>query len=129
MQDIYIYIYMDTRWLSCWSVRLPCGRSRVRVPAEVDTKTFADVGNLLTTSVSAGLSNGSGSIHLIHAIQNQEQHNNTPNKNDLHVGTGSRSVPTRYLSLISSRMTYSVICCMSEKKVSSSSYKLNITPL
>ena len=31
---------------------------------EVDTKTFSDVGNFLTTSVFAGLSKDSGSIHL-----------------------------------------------------------------
>ena len=37
--------------------------------------------------------------------------------NALHVGTGSRSVPTRFRSFISSGMTYIVICCMSEKKV------------
>ena len=54
-------------------------RSRVRVPVEEDTKPFADVGNL-TTSVSAGLSKDSGSIHFIHTIQSQEQHNNTPYK-------------------------------------------------
>ena len=42
------------------------------------TKTFANVGNLLTMSVSAGLSKDSGYIHLIHTIQSQEQHNNTP---------------------------------------------------
>ena len=46
--------------------------------------------------------------------------------NALRVVTGSRSVPTRWPSLISSRMTNSVICCMSEKKVSS--YKLHMTP-
>ena len=43
----------------------------------VDTKTFADVGKLLSTSVSAGQSKESGFIHLIHAIQSQEQNNNT----------------------------------------------------
>ena len=48
---------------------MPCVRYKVRVPAEVDTKTFADVGDLLTTSVSAGLSKGSDSIHLIYTIQ------------------------------------------------------------
>ena len=55
-------------------MQLPCGRSRVRVLAEVNTKIFSDVGNNLTTSVSAGLSKDSGSIHLIHKIQSQEQH-------------------------------------------------------
>ena len=55
-------------------------------------KTFADIGNLLTTAVFAGLSKHSGFIHLIHTIQSQEQHN---------VGTRSWSVPTRYRSLIS----------------------------
>ena len=52
----------------------------VRVPAETATKTFADIGNLLTTSVSAGLIKYRDSIHLMHTIQSQEQHNNTPNK-------------------------------------------------
>ena len=42
-------------------------------------ETFADVENLLTTSVSVGLSKDSGSIHL-HTVQSQEQHNSTPNK-------------------------------------------------
>ena len=40
-------------------------------PAKADIKTFADVGNLLTTSVSAGLSNDSGSYSL-----SQEQRTN-----------------------------------------------------
>ena len=43
-------------------------------------KTFEDVGNLLTKSVSPTLSKYSGSIHLIHTIQNQKQHNNIPYK-------------------------------------------------
>ena len=47
---------MEPQWLSGQSVRLPCGRYQVRVPAEADTVTFANVGNFLTTSVSAGLS-------------------------------------------------------------------------
>ena len=54
-----------------------CGWSRVQVPAEADTKTSADVGNLMTMPVSAGLSKDSGSIHLINTIQTQEQHNKT----------------------------------------------------
>ena len=69
-----------------------CGRSRVRVPAEVDTKTFMDVGNLLTTSVSAGLSKDNGSIHLLHTIQSQDN-TTTLLTNALHVGTGPRFVP------------------------------------
>ena len=60
----------------------------VRFPDEADTKTFVDVGDLVPTSVSAGPSKDSGSIHLIHTIQSHEQHS-------LHVGTGFRSVPTR----------------------------------
>ena len=43
-------------------------------------KTFGEVGNLLTTSVSARLSNDSDSMHLIHTKQSQEQYNNTPYK-------------------------------------------------
>ena len=58
-------------------MRLPCGESRARFPVEVDTKTFVDVGNLLTKSVSAGLSKKSSSVHLINTIQSREQHNNT----------------------------------------------------
>ena len=54
-------------------------RYRVRVPADADTKTFGDIGNLLTTSVSTGLWKGSSSTHLIHTIQSQE-HNNIPYK-------------------------------------------------
>ena len=42
-----------------------------------DMKIFADVGNLLTMSVSTMLLKDSGSIHTIHS---QEQHNNTPYK-------------------------------------------------
>ena len=44
-----------------------------------------------------------------------------------YVGTGSRSVPTRCHSLISSRMTYSAVFCISEKNVSS--YKVHMTAL
>ena len=71
---------MKPSWLSGYSVRLPCRMYRVRVMAKVDTKTFADVGNLPTTSVSAGLSRDSGSVHLIHTIQIHEQRNSTPYK-------------------------------------------------
>ena len=68
--------------------RLPCGSSRDRVPAGEDKKkTFTDVGDLLTMSFSAGLSKYSGSIHSIHTIQSQEQHNNIPYKR-----------PTRWLA-------------------------------
>ena len=88
----------NPRWLSGWSVRLPCGRSRVRIPAEADTETFANVGNLLTTSLSSGLSKDSGSIHLIHTIHNQEQHCNISLQAPIHVGTGSRSVPNKWHS-------------------------------
>ena len=49
---------------------LPCGSPRVRVPAEADTKTFADVRSLLITSVSAGLPKDTGSIYLIHKAKN-----------------------------------------------------------
>ena len=52
----------------------------VRVPAEMDKITFVDVGNLLTTSVSAEFSKYSGAIHLIHTIQRQKQHNKAPYK-------------------------------------------------
>ena len=45
-------------------VQLQCRRSQVRSPAGADIKTFANVENLLTTFVSAGLSNDSGSILL-----------------------------------------------------------------
>ena len=41
-------------------------------PVEADTKSFADVGNLLTTSISAGLSKDSDFIHLIHTTQSQD---------------------------------------------------------
>ena len=75
---IAIYRHRESRFLRGKSVRLPCGGSWVRVPTEVDRKPFADLGNLLTTSVSAGLSKDSGSIHLILTIDSQEQHNNTP---------------------------------------------------
>ena len=58
----------------------------------MDIKTFADVRNLLTTSVSAGFSKDSSSIHLIHTIQS---HNNTTTliTNALHVGTDRDLVP------------------------------------
>ena len=49
-------------------------------------KTFADVGDLLTTSVSAWLSKDSGFIHLIHMIQSQEQHNSIPYTLELDLG-------------------------------------------
>ena len=43
-------------------------------------KTFAEVGYLLTTLFSVWLSKDSRSIHSIHTIQSQEQHNNAPYK-------------------------------------------------
>ena len=85
---------------------------RIRFPAEVGTKTFAD-GNFLTTSVSAGLSKDSGSLILIHTTQGQEQHNNIPYKRFTHWNRDS--VRSQRLTLISARMTNSTICCMSEK--------------
>ena len=42
--------------------------------------------------------------------------------NALHFGTGSRSVPTKCSSLISSRMTFSGVCCMYEKRFPPTSY-------
>ena len=45
----------------------------VRFSAEADVRN-------VTTSVPAGLSKDSGSIHLIHTIKNHEQHNNIPYK-------------------------------------------------
>ena len=51
---------------------------------EADTKTFADAGNLLTTSVSAGLSKDSGSIHFILTMQSQDN-TTTLLTNALHV--------------------------------------------
>ena len=63
----------EKMWGPCvWMCRA-CGR-RVRFPAREDTKTFGDVGDLLTSSVSAGLSKYSGFVHLIHIIQSHEQH-------------------------------------------------------
>ena len=44
----------------------------IRFPAGVDTKTFAGVGDVLTSSLTAGLSKDSGSVHLIHTIQSHE---------------------------------------------------------
>ena len=95
--------------------QLPCGRSRDRVLAEAETKTFADAGNLLTMSVSAGLSKDSGSLQLIHTIQRTTQQQFT---NGLHIRAGSRSVPTRCRSPISSRM----INCKLEKRLSTKWY-------
>ena len=43
-------------------------------------KTFADVGNFLTTSVFAGLSKYSGFILLKHKIHRQKEQNNIPYK-------------------------------------------------
>ena len=52
-------------WLKCAVAEREVSDSS---PADVDKETFADVGNLLTMSVSAGLSKYSGSLHLIHTI-------------------------------------------------------------
>ena len=41
------------------------------------TKTFAGLGDLLTSSVSALLSKDSGTILLTHTLQSQEQYNNS----------------------------------------------------
>ena len=65
------------------------------------------------TKIFAGPSKDSGSIHLIHTIESQEQHNNTLYTLELDL-----VVPSHQLSLISSRITYSAICCMSEKSFS-----------
>ena len=81
------------------------------------TKTFANVGNLLTTSVSAGLSKD-----WFHTLNTHNTKPRTTQQHFLHIGTGSRSVPTRCCLLISSRMTNGGICCMSEKKVLPTSY-------
>ena len=56
------------------------------IPAEADTKTFSEVRDLLTMSFSTGLPKDSGSIHSIHTIQRQEQHNNTPYTLELDFG-------------------------------------------
>ena len=51
-----------------------CG-SRDHFSVWADTKIFVVVGNLLTTSVSAGISNDRQPFHIHkHMIQNQEQH-------------------------------------------------------
>ena len=47
----------------------------VSIPTWADKKTFAVVGNVLTTSVSAVLSKDSGSI-ILKTIQSHEQPNN-----------------------------------------------------
>ena len=98
----YVYIYI------CVCVCVCVG---VPFPARANTKKkLVNIGDLMTTSFSAGLSKDSGSIYSIHdkKLKTTQQHS-------LHVG-----------SLISSQMTYSVTGCMSEKKVSS--YKLYMTP-
>ena len=82
-------------------------------PGQLGHKNLCGIRNLLTTSVSAWLSKDSGSIHFIHTIISQD--NTTLLTNALNFRTGSRSVPTRRRSLISSHMTYSGVCCMSEK--------------
>ena len=87
-------------------MRLPCGRSRGRVPAEVDTKTLSDVRNLLTTLVSVGLSKDNGSVHLIHMIKSQEQYNNIPYERLTNLSW--ISVRSRQMSLISSQTTNSI---------------------
>ena len=82
---------------------------------------FADVENL-TTSVYAGLSKR----QRFHTFNTHDTKPRATQRNALHFGTGSRSIPTRCYLLISFRRTYNDVCCMSEKKVSS--YKLHMTP-
>ena len=66
-------------------------------------KTLADVGYLLTTSVSTGLSKDSGSIFLNTRYK--------VNSNTLHVGTGSRSVPNiRHSFLPETSIAPPVVC-------------------
>ena len=48
----------------CVCERCICGRSRVYFPAGVEPKTFTMLGDLLTTSISEGLSVDSGYIFL-----------------------------------------------------------------
>ena len=71
-------------YLFPWSpgglVARACGCHAGGLGFEADAKIFADVGNLLTMSVSAELPKDYGSMHLIHTIQSQEQHKNTPYK-------------------------------------------------
>ena len=86
-------------------------------------KTFGDIGDLLTFPQGCQMATVPYTQYTGYKAKNNTT---TLLTNPLHVGTGSRSVPTRYRSLISSRTTYSVICCMPEKKVSS--YKLHMTP-
>ena len=91
--------------------------------AAADTKTLADVGNLLITSGFAWLSKDSGSILNTPDTKprtTQQRSLNTPYTLELDLG------PTGCRSLISSRMTYSAVCCMCEKNVSS--YKLHMNP-
>ena len=57
---------------------MSCGRSRIRFLGGMDKETFAVVGNLLTMPVSAGLK--TEVYTLIHMIESEEQHYNTPYK-------------------------------------------------
>ena len=96
-----------------------CGRARVRVPAEADTK-------------NCGRRKPSDYVSFRRAVEWQRFH--TLNKHDtkprttlltnaLHFGPGYRSVPTRCRSLISSRMTDSVVCL--RKRFPPTSYTWN----
>ena len=71
-------------------VRQGCIMSPWFFNIDMGTKTFADVGDFLTTSVSTGLSKDMGSIHLILAIQ--EQHNNTPYRLELNLSPSPADV-------------------------------------
>ena len=75
-----------------YNVRLVCGRSLVRFPAKTDTKTFADVVNLLTSSVSAELSKDSDST-LLNTRYKAKNNTITFLTNTLYVRTGSWFVP------------------------------------
>ena len=73
---------------------LPNGRYRIRILAEAATKSFADIGNLLTTLLSPGLSKDIDST-LLNTRYKAKNNATTFLTNLLYFGTGSRSVPNR----------------------------------
>ena len=114
-------------------IRLLYGGSLVRFPARVNPKILVVVRDLLSTPVSArDIGKKADRYPYIHKATKNKHYNKSLQRfytTSLlrSVGAGSRSVPTRCHSVITSRMNYSGICRMSEEKVPS--YKLHMTLL
>ena len=84
------------------------------IPSEVNIKTFADVGNLLTTLVLKRLTKDSGSLLLKTRKKSQEQYNNRSLQKTLSTLEVDLD-PFLTGGVYISRMISVAICCKFEK--------------